>query len=137
MARFFVGGSADGQPYFVSNDTFSWDVNIDSTWTRHQVALREENFIAWPNRTTTISFAEAITAAKTFGILFTDTLETIQNSDSLGVVSKFGAWLGIDNVGVYGNGESAIPEAPAAILAGIGFLLLYRKGRPGITSPAA
>lgn len=136
-ARFFLGSGGNGQPYYVSNDLFSWDIHADSKWTTHQVELREENFIAWPTLKSSPSFANIISNVKSFGILFTDSSDTFNDTDYLGITSKGSTWVGIDNVGVYGNGESDIPEAPAVMLAGIGFLLMFRKGRPRITSPAA
>ncbi len=136
-ARFFLGSGTNGQPYFVSNDLFSWDLNADSKWTTHQVELREENFIAWPTLKSPKSFADLISGVKSFGILFTDTSSTFKDTDYLGITSKGSAWVGIDNVGVYEPAESCIPEASTVILFGLGGMALVRKSKNRITSPAA
>jgi hypothetical protein len=51
MVRFYVGNYSNGNNYFVTNDTYSWNPNNDTSWTTHQVALLAANFEeGWPNQ---------------------------------------------------------------------------------------
>lgn len=108
LVRFYVGGWTGGSNYYVTNDTYSWDPNSDTSWTTHQVQLLAANFITWPNQNAgTESFADVIAAPNDIGLVFAD--EFASNA-SLGFSGS--GTISVDNFGT-------VPEPGTLTLFGL------------------
>ncbi|MBN1105295.1 MAG: VPLPA-CTERM sorting domain-containing protein [Deltaproteobacteria bacterium] len=116
----FYFGYFDGQSrYWVSNDTYSWEPNSDTSWTTHNVTLSESNFILWPNQNKgDKTFAEVLGLYNDIGLVFADGFEDNQTLGFSGT-----ATIHVDNF-------SAVPIPGAMWLLGsslIGLAGLRRK----------
>lgn len=118
--RFYVGTYTGGYNYFVTDDTYSWDPNLDTGWTTHQVALLAANFIQWPNLNAgTKTFAQIIAAPEDIGLVFS---EGFTNNATLGFTGS--GEIGVDNFGTVPEPSSLI-----ALFGGFGSLLAFRRRR--------
>jgi hypothetical protein len=115
-ARFYIGTFTGGYNYFVSNDSFSWNPNMDTEWTTHQIALLAENFVEWPNQAAhTKTFAEVLAAPEDIGLVFAD---GFTSNSTLGFSGS--GTISVDNFGT-------VPEPMTLGLLGLGGLLLRRR----------
>jgi hypothetical protein len=121
--RLYVGSYTGGNNYFVTNDTYSWNPNSDTSWTTHMVALLAANFIEWPNQASyNKTFAQVIAAPQDMGLVFSG---NFTSNTTLGFTGK--GTLMLDNFGTVTIGT--IPEPATICLLGIGALSLLRKRR--------
>jgi hypothetical protein len=105
----------------VSNDTFSWDPNEDTTWTTHQIELLEGNFMLWPNQNNgDMTFAEVLSDYNDIGLVFAD---GFASNATLGFSSENGATIHIDNFG------TVVPIPGGVWLLGsmLGLVVIKRK----------
>ncbi|MGA2060352.1 MAG: PEP-CTERM sorting domain-containing protein [Thermoguttaceae bacterium] len=122
--RFYVGGWSGGSNYYVSNDTYSWDPNGDTSWTTHQVALDAANFEVWPNQNAgSETFAQIIAAPDDIGLVFAD---GFTNNANLGFTGS--GTISVDNFG------TVVPE-PGTLtllsLAGLAMIWIRRRKSSG------
>jgi hypothetical protein len=118
MVRFYVGTYTGGYNYFVTNDTYSWNPNNDTSWTTHQVALLAANFEEWPNQAAhTMTFDQVIAAPQDMGLVFAGNLTS---NTTLGFTGS-GTTLMLDNFGTV----STVPEPATIGLLGLGSLALF------------
>jgi hypothetical protein len=116
--RFYIGTYIGASNYFVTNDTFSWDPNFDTSWTTHQVALLAANFIAWPNQSAnSMTFDQVVAAPEDIGLVFAD---GFTNNATLGFIGS--GMISVDNFGVVPEPSSII-----ALVGGLGSLLAFRR----------
>ncbi|MFO7740104.1 MAG: hypothetical protein R6V46_16615 [Desulfatiglandaceae bacterium] len=118
--RWYIGSQTDGNNYFVSKDSFSWDPNADTDWTTHTIAINEANFDRWTiGDAGTKTFAEVVAEGQWAGLFFLD-------GNQYGISSLDGATVSIDNIG-------AVPIPGVVWLLGssligiFGFKRKYRK----------
>jgi hypothetical protein len=123
MVRFYIGTYSTGNNYYVSNDAFSWNPNIDTAWTTHQIPLVQSDWLLWPNQNTgSKTFAQIVAAPEDMGLVFADSVASFGNNATLGFSGT--ATISIDNFG------TVVPEpATMAFLAlgGIGMLVRRRR----------
>jgi hypothetical protein len=131
--RFYVGSTAGGSNYFVTKDTYSWDINQDNSWETHAVELLAQNFLEWPNQAThNLTFADVISHITDIGLVFTDTAANFGNNAFLGFSSHQGTTIKLDNFGVKGGDDEEykcmrIPEPSTAALVILGALFMRRR----------
>jgi hypothetical protein len=127
--RFYVGSYEGGNNYFVSNDTFSWDPNMDIKWATHQVKLNATNFVRWPNcDANSKTFDQVLAKANDIGLVFTGNTQNFNNNSYLGLSSVKGATLGIDNFGTVSS-AGQVPEPATLLLLTLGVVSYYRRTR--------
>ena len=137
--RFYVGSTAGGSNYFVSNDAFSWNPNADRSWTTHQVALLPVNFVAWPDAAAqSMTFEQVVASANDIGLVFANDTAHFDNNQYVGFSSHPGAVLALDNFGTLGGsdplnpnqggGGSSIPEPASLALLLAGTALIAGRG---------
>ncbi|MCX5682739.1 MAG: PEP-CTERM sorting domain-containing protein [Planctomycetota bacterium] len=128
MVRFYIGSSAGGANYFVSNDAFSWNPNAGPDWTTHLVDLVAANFLEWPNQAAhSKTFEQVLAAPDDIGLVFSG---AFTSNSTLGF-SGSGTIL-IDNFGVVGNDNRATMATPepatlALLACGGAWLLAWRR----------
>jgi len=123
--RFYVGSYTGGNNYFVTNDLFSWDPNMDMNWIRHQVPLVVENFLRWPNCDAyDKTFEQVLAQVDDIGLIFAGPSDKFNSNAHLGFKSGHGATLNLDNFGAV----NLIPE-PATLASMVlgGAILLMRR----------
>ena len=116
-ARWYIGSQkTDGNNYFVSKDSYSWNPSADTDWTTHTIAVNESNFYRRPNGGSgTKTFAEVAAEGQWVGLFFLD-----RSSD--GISSTDGATVYLDNI-------SAVPTPEAILLIASAFLGLIGINR--------
>jgi hypothetical protein len=125
MVRFYVGTYTGGYNYFVTNDTYSWNPNNDTSWTTHQVSLLVANFIEWPNQAAhNKTFGQIIAAPEDIGLVFSG---NFTGNTTLGFTGS--GRLMLDNFGTVNHLISTIPEPATIGLLGLGTLTLRGKRR--------
>lgn len=123
MVRFYVGcvNGGDNLDYYVTANAYSWNPNGETSWTTHQVALTEDNFIQWPNQVAGIkTFDEIVANPDDIGLVFCN--DNFADNTQLGFSSTEGATIYVDNFGT-------VPEPATICLLGLGTLGLLRKRR--------
>jgi hypothetical protein len=111
--RFYIGYFDEQSRYWVSNDTFSWDPNADTSWTTHQIQLLESNFTLWPNQNSgDMTFQEVLLRYNDIGLVFAD---GFTDNRTLGFSGS--GTIHVDNFGV-----SPVPIPGALWLLGSGLL---------------
>lgn len=129
-ARFYIGSSEGGSNYWVSNNLYSWALNDDQQWTGHMVELLETNFLEWPNQASrNKSFAEVLASADDIGLVFTGAAKSsFRSNRTLGVESRHGATLHLDNFGALGPlGAGDIPEPATMSVIVLGAMALVMR----------
>jgi hypothetical protein len=121
MVRFYVGTS--DCTYFITKDAYSWNPNNDTSWTTHQVAALEENFVREAGSDT---FAYAISHLVDIGLQFGPSKgESYTGVGNLGFAGS-STTLMLDNFGTVPE-PGTIPEPTTIALLGFGALALLRK----------
>ena len=130
MVRFYVGSSAGGANYFVSNDAFSWNPNAGPDWTTHLVDLVAANFLEWPNQAAhSKTFEQVLAAPDDIGLVFCG---AFTSNSTLGF-SGSGTVL-IDNFGVVNAVDHratmmATPEPATLVLLACGSVWMLARRR--------
>jgi len=122
--RFYVGSTSSGNNYFVSDNAHSWNPNSAKQWNTFQVDLAAENFLEWPNQAAhNKTFEEVIASPADIGLVLAG---TFTSNFTLGVSSRHGATLSIDNFKTVGsiNSSGSVPEPTTILLLGIGTIFL-------------
>ena len=123
MARIYIG--TDSGNYFISTNAYSLNLNsMGGGWTTYSVPVTAADFMAWPDQTGTMSFADVAANAVWVGIVFTSSDFSASNSGTglLGLMGTNTATISIDNFGT----PVPTPLPPA--------LLLFAPGLAGVAA---